>query len=87
MLDTIGVADIEDLFSSIPKGLRTTKALNLGPELSEPALLEHLKDLSLANRNAENTPSFLGGGAYRHYVPAAVSELAGRAEFVTPYTP
>jgi len=87
MLKIIGAFNIEDLFASIPKELRTAKQLNLGPQLSEIALLEHLKTLSRNNRNAEDTLSFLGGGAYRHYVPAAVSELASRTEFVTPYTP
>jgi len=87
MLKVIGAADIEDLFSSIPKDLRTKKQLDLGTPLAEPALLEHLKKLSGANKNTAETISFLGGGAYRHFIPSAVSELAGRAEFVTPYTP
>lgn len=87
MLKTIGAADIEDLFASIPSDLRAKKQLDLGVPLFEPALLEHLKKLSGRNRNAEDTISLLGGGAYRHFVPSAVSELAGRAEFVTPYTP
>jgi glycine dehydrogenase subunit 1 len=87
MLKVIGAADIEDLFSSIPKDLRTKKQLDLGAPLAEPALLEHLKKLSGANKNTAETISFLGGGAYRHFIPSAVSELAGRAEFVTPYTP
>jgi len=87
MLKVIGAADIEDLFASIPKDLRTKKQLDLGTPLAEPALLEHLKKLSGANKNTAETISFLGGGAYRHFIPSAVSELAGRAEFVTPYTP
>ena len=61
--------------------------MDLGTPLAEPALLEHLKKLSGANKNTAETISFLGGGAYRHFIPSAVSELAGRAEFVTPYTP
>ena len=32
-------------------------------------------------------PSSLGGGAYRHHVPAAVDDLIQRGEFLTSYTP
>ena len=31
--------------------------------------------------------SFIGGGAYRHHVPAAVDHLIQRGEFLTSYTP
>lgn len=85
MLKTIGVADVEDLFGSIPDELRTKRQLNLGAPLSEMALLDHLN--KLAGQNKKDAISFLGGGAYRHFIPSAVSELAGRTEFVTPYTP
>lgn len=87
MLKVIGASDVEDLFKSIPADLKTKKQLDIGAPLSEPSLLKHLNELSGRNKNAENSISFLGGGAYRHYIPAAVAELSGRAEFVTPYTP
>ncbi|MBP0574160.1 hypothetical protein J8J27_26010, partial [Mycobacterium tuberculosis] len=43
----------------------------------------------LANRNvtAGSVPFFIGGGAYRHHVPASVDHLIQRSEFLTAYTP
>lgn len=85
MLDVIGVDAIEDLFSSIPEGCRATSRLDIPAAFSEQELQKHMQDLAL--KNDVCSTSFLGGGAYRHFIPAAVAELAGRAEFVTPYTP
>ena len=87
MLATIGVADVEALFRSIPKELRCDPELGLPAGMGEHELWSHLIDLAMTNRTMSCSSSFLGAGAYRHYVPAAVAELAGRSEFVTPYTP
>jgi glycine dehydrogenase subunit 1 len=84
MLKTIGVGSMEQLFQDIPKNLRA-KDLNLPIGLSEFEVLEHIN--ALAQKNNINLTSFLGGGFYRHYIPAAVGALSGRAEFYTAYTP
>ena len=39
------------------------------------------------NVAAGSVPFFIGGGAYRHHVPAAVDHLIQRGEFLTSYTP
>ena len=39
------------------------------------------------NVAAGSVPFFLGGGAYRHHIPAAVDHLIQRGEFLTSYTP
>lgn len=87
MLHSIGVKEIEELFASIPKAMRCDPELDLPEGLSEQELTAHLNDLAMRNRTLSCSASFLGAGAYRHYIPAAVSELASRSEFVTPYTP
>ena len=87
MLDTIGVSSIDDLFKSIPSELCFKDKLDLPDGLPEADLMSHMKEISNRNRRMSEGPSFAGAGAYRHYVPAAVSELASRSEFVTPYTP
>lgn len=84
MLAAIGVESVEELFADIPPELRT-KGLDLPPGRSEWAVRRHLK--SLAAKNASHLISFLGGGFYDHFIPAAVDALASRAEFTTAYTP
>jgi glycine cleavage system P protein (glycine dehydrogenase) subunit 1 len=87
ILKEIGVSTVEELFADIPVDLFLTRALDLPPAMSEWAVQNHLSDLADMNADLTKTPCFLGAGAYRHYIPAVVSSLAGRPEFVTAYTP
>ncbi len=87
MLSTIGVKDVEELFSCIPADQRCKSKLDLPEGLAEADLMRHMNTIATQNSTLSSHASFLGAGAYRHYSPAAVSELAGRSEFVTPYTP
>ncbi|MCL2695716.1 MAG: aminomethyl-transferring glycine dehydrogenase subunit GcvPA [Clostridiales bacterium] len=84
MLAAIGVAAVEDLFADIPEAVRLRRDLNLPPARSEGELVAHMQ--ALANENASGT-CFAGGGIYDHFIPAAVSEIIGRQEFYSAYTP
>src|SRR5438105_2463667 len=86
MLRTIGITSTDDLFDVVPKALRYP-AIDIGPELTELEATRTLEELGEANHPPNGTPFFLGGGAYRHFVPAAVSALMSRGEFATSYTP
>lgn len=87
MLAAIGVKSIDDLFASIPEPYRRKGLLDLPPGATETEVMRELADLGSWNRTAEGRPCFLGGGMYRHLVPAAVDHLQSRSDFVTPYTP
>ncbi|MBM4346966.1 MAG: aminomethyl-transferring glycine dehydrogenase subunit GcvPA [Deltaproteobacteria bacterium] len=82
MLEAIGMKSVEDLFEAIPKKFRLSKPLNLPPPLSESDLIRHLEGIQ-----SQTYSSFLGGGAYHHFIPAVVSHLISRSEFYTAYTP
>ncbi|MEA3490124.1 MAG: aminomethyl-transferring glycine dehydrogenase subunit GcvPA [Candidatus Omnitrophota bacterium] len=86
MLDVIGVksGNINGLFKGIPERLRA-ESFDLPPGKSEFEVEEHLKDL--AAKNATHLVTFVGGGFYDHYIPAAVDALVSRSEFYTAYTP
>ena len=83
-LATIGVSSLDALFANVPAGLLDPE-LDLPEALDEVALLDHLRDL--ADRDDTRSPSFLGGGARRHFLPSVVRQLAMQSEFVTAYTP
>jgi len=86
MLETLGVASIEDLFHEIPSALRVSDLPLPGP-LSEQELREEVDRLGSHNRTTRDYLSFLGGGAYERIRPSLVDSLTSRAEFSTSYTP
>lgn len=84
MLESIGVASIEDLFKQIPEKARMSE-LDLNNALSEAETQRSVK--SLAKKNNTDYISFLGAGTYNKFVPACISQVANRFEFLTAYTP
>jgi glycine dehydrogenase subunit 1 len=86
MLRQIGVASTENLFDSIPEDLRLRRALDVPAALSEIELLAKFDAMALRNQAARRV-SFLGAGAYSHYIPTVVDHLISRSEFFTAYTP
>jgi len=87
MLAAIGVKNFEELLSNIPASARFKGELNLPLAHSEFEVTEALRRLAGRNASVSTHVSFLGGGAYDHYVPAAVGHLLLRPEFFTAYTP
>jgi glycine dehydrogenase subunit 1 len=84
MLERIGVNDVSDLFDEIPSGLRIPGLESIGPALTEA----EISRLMQQRARADGEPlCFLGAGAYDHYVPAAVWDIATRGEFYSAYTP
>ncbi len=87
MLDQIGVSNIDELFSGIPENCRLKKPLELPAAKSESEALDFLRGLAEQNTKTTDWDSFLGGGAYNHFIPAVVDQLVSRSEFYTAYTP
>jgi len=87
MLRVIGVESLDDLFSDVPEDLRLHDGLDLPCSMTEAEVMEHMSALAGQNSTTGSTTSFLGAGAYDHYVPAAIGHLLGRGEFLTAYTP
>ena len=84
MLKVCGVDKIEDLFADIPQPA-CMETLDLPDAMSEMEVQRTIK--SLAKKNRTDYISFLGGGVYNMFVPAVVSQVAQRWEFLTAYTP
>lgn len=84
MLSSIGVATIEDLFKQIPEKARMGN-LNLPDAISEMEAQKAVK--ALAKKNNTDYISFAGGGTYNKFIPACISQVANRFEFLTAYTP
>jgi glycine dehydrogenase subunit 1 len=87
MLSRIGVQDLEALLTDIPREVRLNKPLAIPESRSELELKRGMSDMARANAHTDGYTSFLGAGAYDHYIPSVVSHLMSRSEFYTSYTP
>ena len=73
---------MEDLFSHLPIKM---KSLDLPVGISEMEAQKKVR--ALAKQNKTDYISFVGGGCYNKFVPAAIGQVANRFEFLTAYTP
>jgi glycine dehydrogenase subunit 1 len=87
MLAAIGVKSLDDLFKDVPTRHRFPK-FDLPPALTEMEAAAELGELALGNETIRtDLVSFLGAGAYNHYIPSVVDHILRRGEFYTAYTP
>jgi glycine cleavage system P protein (glycine dehydrogenase) subunit 1 len=86
MLEAMGLGSADELFDSIPQELRLKRPLNTPAALSEIELLDTFEQMGALNAGARRI-SFMGGGAYSHYIPTIVDHILSRSEFFTAYTP
>ncbi|MDR0616780.1 MAG: aminomethyl-transferring glycine dehydrogenase subunit GcvPA [Synergistaceae bacterium] len=84
MLEKAGVKAFDDLFAAVPDSLRI-KGLNIPDGLSEFEARGRIEAIARKNRSFKSV--FRGAGAYNHYIPAIVKQIASKEEFVTAYTP
>ena len=87
MLNAIGVDSFEELLSNVPPEFLDVDFESIGKGLSEYEVLKLLGDLANGNVHTGEAISFLGGGAYDHFVPTVIGEITSRSEYLTAYTP
>ncbi|MEM3731266.1 MAG: aminomethyl-transferring glycine dehydrogenase subunit GcvPA [Candidatus Bathyarchaeia archaeon] len=88
MMREIGIKNIDELYSDIPKKYFLKKPLDIPKEpKSELEVKRHVEALLSKNKTFNDMPIFLGAGCWPHYVPAIVKEIVQRSEFLTSYTP
>ena len=86
MLRQLGLKDVRELFSDIPADRMNIPLDTIPSAMPEDRLLFYFQELASRNTAGRNS-SFLGGGAYNHFVPEVVNFLSQKGEFLTPYTP
>ncbi len=86
MLCELKIKGIQDLYSDIPIKFLLKRKFNLAGPLSEFETLRLVSRILDKNTSYRGMSVFVGAGAWLHYIPAAVSEIVSRSEFLTSYT-
>ncbi len=87
MLKEIGIKNVDELFADVPKSALLKDLIDLPKHKSEAEVEQDFLQMRAKNIDAGQAACFLGAGAYRHHIPAAVDHLIQRGEFLTSYTP
>ncbi len=84
MLKAVGAVSLDELYKDAPKELMVEE-LKLNEGMSQMAVEKAFQKITAQNKVYDTI--LRGCGAYDHYIPAPVSALIGRSEFLTAYTP
>jgi len=87
MLATIGVSKFDDLLVNIPDKFLLQKDCCLEHAYSELEISRQISRLASKNISSAQANSFLGGGIYDHFIPAAIDHVLLKPEFHSAYTP
>lgn len=86
IMEVLGIKSVDELFDEIPPEARIDR-LTLPDGIGEIELEREVTRILGKNRTLDELRGFLGGGVYRHYIPAVVGEILSRSELYTAYTP
>lgn len=86
LLKTIGMSSVDELIGkTVPSSIRSANALKIPSAMSEAALLEHLKEISLHNKVYR---SYIGQGYYDTLTPSVIlRNIFENPGWYTQYTP
>src|SRR5260370_191514 len=87
MLAAIGVDSVDALFADVPGAAYLDGPVDLPRAMGEIEVERLISQMAARNVAAGSVPFFIGGGVYRHHIPAAVDHLIQRGAFLTSYTP
>jgi glycine dehydrogenase subunit 1 len=86
MLNELGLNNIEQLFEVIPERLRFKGSMSLPARaMPEFEVKRRVEAILSRNKNPSELRSFVGGGCWQHWIPAACDEINARSEFLTAY--
>lgn len=86
LLEALGLASVDQLFTDVPKRARIGR-LGVGPGHDEPEVVHQVDRILERNKPIAKFASFMGGRITPRYAPAAVDAIVSRSEFYTSYTP
>ncbi len=86
MREAVGIHRTKELFVDVPNGAKLyIEKTGLSKTMPEFEVDRYFQQL--AAKNKSDMPFFIGGGVYKHHVPATVDYIIQRGEFLTSYTP